>query len=213
MAKKMTGKELVAFCRSKIGTAYVYGMKGKVMTEANFQYLYNTYGSSKVPYSDHAKVGKVCVDCSGLISWACGVVLGSKQWMNRANVKKPIASLKQAPIGALVWMDGHIGVYSGMKNGVHHYIAADGSKYGVREVPISQNRFTHWLLVESVFNYEMEEEEMVEAKKIYVEGKTVNMNCILKDDVNFVKLREIAAALGYDVAVKNGNIYLTKMAA
>ena len=210
---KMTGKELVAFCRSKIGTAYVYGMKGKVMTEANFQYLYNTYGSSKVPYSDHAKVGKVCVDCSGLISWACGVVLSSGQWMNRANVKQPIATLKQAPIGALVWMDGHIGVYSGMKNGVHHYIAADGSKYGVREVPISQNRFTHWLLVEDVFDYEQEDEEVVEAKKIYVDGKAVNMNCILKDNVNFVKLREIVAALGYDVAVKNGDIYLTKKAA
>ncbi|MFW5632299.1 MAG: hypothetical protein ACOCMZ_04085 [Acetivibrio ethanolgignens] len=199
MAKKMTGKELVAFCRSKIGTPYVYGMKGKVMTEANFQYLYNTYGSRYVPYSDHAKVGKVCVDCSGLISWACGVVLGSGQWMNRANVKQPIASLKQAPIGALVWMDGHIGVYSGMKNGVHHYIAADGSKYGVREVPISQNRFTHWLLVESVFDYEMEEEEMVEKDTIIVDGKKHEVNMIRKDGVTYIKTRDIAELVGYQV--------------
>ena len=55
-----------------------------------------------------------------------------------------------------------------------------------------------------------EDEEMVEKKKIYVEGKAINMSCILKDDVNFVKLREIVEALGYDVTVKNGNIYLTK---
>lgn len=199
MSKKMTGKELVAFCRSKIGTPYVYGMKGKVMTEANFQYLHNTYGSRYVPYSDHSKVGKVCVDCSGLISWACGVVLGSSQWMNRANVKKPIASLKQAPIGALVWMDGHIGVYSGMKNGVHHYIAADGSKYGVREVPISQNRFTHWLLVESVFDYEMGDEEMVEKDTIIVDGKKHEVNMIRKDGVTYVKTRDIAELVGYQV--------------
>lgn len=199
MSKKMTGKELVAFCRSKIGTHYVYGMKGKVMTEANFQYLHNTYGSRYVPYSDHSKVGKVCVDCSGLISWACGVVLGSSQWMNRANVKKPIASLKQAPIGALVWMDGHIGVYSGMKNGVHHYIAADGSKYGVREVPISQNRFTHWLLVESVFDYEMEEEEMVEKDTIIVDGKKHMVSMIRKDGVTYLKTRDIAELVGYQV--------------
>lgn len=61
--------------------------------------------------------------------------------------------------------------------------------------------------------YDEEVLEVVEKKKIYVEGKAVNMNCILKDDVNFVKLREIVAALGYDVTVKNGDIYLTKRAA
>lgn len=210
MSKKMTGKELVEFCRSKIGTPYVYGMKGKTMTEANFQYLYNTYGGRFVPYSDHAKVGKVCVDCSGLISWACGVVLGSSQWMNRANVKKPIASLRQAPIGALVWMDGHIGVYSGMKNGVHHYIAADGSKYGVREVPISQNRFTHWLLVESVFDYEMEEEEMVEKDTIIVDGKKHEVNMIRKDGVTYVKTRDIAELVGYQVGSQGKVPVLTK---
>lgn len=210
MSKKMTGKELVEFCRSKIGTPYVYGMKGKTMTEANFQYLYNTYGGRFVPYSDHAKVGKVCVDCSGLISWACGVVLGSSQWMNRANVKKPIASLRQAPIGALVWMDGHIGVYSGMKNGVHHYIAADGSKYGVREVPISQNRFTHWLLVESVFDYEMEGEEMVEKDEIIVDGKKCKVNMIRKDGVTYVKTRDIAELVGYQVGSQGKVPVLTK---
>lgn len=59
-------------------------------------------------------------------------------------------------------------------------------------------------------DWKHEEEEMVENKKIYVEGMAINMSCILKDDVNFVKLREIVEALGYDVTVKNGNIYLTK---
>lgn len=180
------------------------------MTEVNFQYLYNTYGSRYVPYSDHAKVGKVCVDCSGLISWACGVVLGSGQWMNRANVKKPIATLRQAPVGALVWTDGHIGVYSGMKNGVHHYIAADGSKYGVREVPISQNRFTHWLLVESVFDYEMGEEEMVEKDTIIVDGKKHEVNMIRKDGVTYVKTRDIAELVGYQVGSQGKVPVLTK---
>lgn len=206
----MTGKELVAFCRSKIGTVYVYGMKGKVMTEANFQYLYNTYGRSKVPYSDHAKVGKVCVDCSGLISWACGVVLSSGQWMNRANVKQPIATLRQAPIGALVWMEGHIGVYSGMKNGVHHYIAADGSKYGVREVPISQNRFTHWLLVEDVFDYEMGDDEMVEKDTIIVNGKKYQVDMIRKDGITYIKTRDFAEVTGYQVSSQGKTPVLVK---
>ena len=64
---KMTGMELVAFARSKIGTPYVYGMKGTVMTLANYNYLKNQYGKM-VWDSDVKKVGQVCVDCSGLIS-------------------------------------------------------------------------------------------------------------------------------------------------
>ena len=82
MAKKMTGKELVAFCRSKIGTPYVYGMKGKVMTEQNYKFLKNTYGKM-VWLSDRDKIGKVCVDCSGLISWACGVTVEGKGNQNQ----------------------------------------------------------------------------------------------------------------------------------
>ena len=35
------------------------------------------------------------------ISWACGVVLGSAQWFERANVKRPVSSIKDAPLGAL----------------------------------------------------------------------------------------------------------------
>lgn len=210
MAKKMTGKELVDFCRSKIGTEYVYGMKGKVMTEANFHYLQNTYGKKLVWDSDRKKIGKVCVDCSGLISWACGIVLGSTQWMNWASVKQPIGTIEQAPIGALVWMQGHIGVYSGMKNGIPRYIAADGSAYGVREVPLSQNKFTHWLLVKDVFNYEMEDDEVVEKAKIILGGQEKQVNRILKDGRNYIDIRDLAELMGYDVTSKGSIAVLTK---
>lgn len=111
---KMTGLQLVAFARSKINTPYVYGMKGEVMSKAKYDWLKKTYGDL-VWDSDSKKIGKVCVDCSGLISWACGVMLGSTQWMNKANVKKPISTISEAPVGALVWMQGHIGIYVGKK--------------------------------------------------------------------------------------------------
>lgn len=195
---KMTGMELVAFARSKIGTPYVYGMKGTVMTQANFNYLKGKHGKY-VLNSDAKKVGQVCVDCSGLISWACGVVLGSAQWFERANVKRPISSIKDAPLGALVWMKGHIGVYSGMRNGVPYYIAADGSAYGVQEVPLSRNRFTHWLLVEDVFSYEMEAEEVVEKDTIIINGKEYEVNMIRKDGVTYIKTRDLAQADGIEV--------------
>lgn len=195
---KMTGMELVAFARSKIGTPYVYGMKGTVMTLENYNYLKGQYGKM-VWDSDVKKVGQVCVDCSGMISWACGVVLGSAQWFERANVKRPISSIKDAPLGALVWQKGHIGVYSGMRNGVPYYIAADGSAYGVREVPLSRNRFTHWLLVEDVFSYEMEAEEVVEKDTIIINGKEYEVNMIRKDGVTYIKTRDLAQADGIEV--------------
>ena len=198
MAKKMTGKELVAFCRSKIGTPYVYGMKGKVMTEQNYKFLKNTYGKM-VWLSDRDKIGKVCVDCSGLISWACGVTLGSGQWKARATKINPISTIEKAPIGALVWMQGHIGVYSGMKNGYPYYIAADGSAYGVREVPLRCNKFTHWLLVEDVFKYEMGDDEVVEKDKVEVFGKVVTMKLIRKDGRVYPDIREFCEAVGLEI--------------
>ena len=70
----MTGQELVAFAKSKLGVPYVYGMKGKVMTEAIYNSLKKAYGNL-VWDSDKQKIGKVCCDCSGLISWATGIAL------------------------------------------------------------------------------------------------------------------------------------------
>lgn len=198
MAKRMTGKELVAFCRSKIGTPYVYGMKGKVMTEQNYKFLKNTYGKM-VWLSDRDKIGKVCVDCSGLISWACGVTLGSGQWKAKATKINPISTIEKAPIGALVWMQGHIGVYTGMKNGHPYYVAADGSAYGVREVPLRCNKFTHWLLVEDVFQYEMRDDEVVEKDKVEVFGKVVTMKLIRKDGRVYPDIREFCEAVGLEI--------------
>ena len=59
----MTGKELVAFARSKIGTPYVYGAKGEVLTKEKYDWLKKQYGSL-VWESDKKKTGKICVDCS-----------------------------------------------------------------------------------------------------------------------------------------------------
>ena len=209
MAKKMTGKELVAFCRSKIGTPYVYGMKGKIMTEQNYKFLKNTYGKM-VWLSDRDKIGKVCVDCSGLISWACGVTLGSGQWKARATKINPISTIEKAPIGALVWMQGHIGVYTGMKNGYPYYIAADGSAYGVREVPLRCNKFTHWLLVEDVFQYEMGDDEVVEKDKVEVFGKVVTMKLIRKDGRVYPDIREFCEAVGLEIDNKGRMLVVKK---
>ena len=165
---KMTGSALVAFCRSKIGTDYMYGAKGEVITKEAFESLQERYGKVMVPTFDSRKIGKVCVDCSGLISWASNRPLNSAGWKSYASTTEPISTIKQAPLGALVWRAGHIGVYSGIKNGEPYYIAADSSSTGVREAPISKNNFTHWLLVEDVFTYEKTKLESDAKMKINV---------------------------------------------
>ena len=42
----LTAKGLVAFAKSKLGTAYVYGMKGEVMSLEKYNWLKATYGSA-----------------------------------------------------------------------------------------------------------------------------------------------------------------------
>lgn len=136
-----TAKGLIEFAKSKIGTPYIYGAKGTVMSLEQIRELRRMYGSNCVWYSDDNKAGKVCVDCSGLISWYTGIVRGSGQYKNTAVEVIPISQRTNKHIGWAVWMNGHIGVYLGNDT----YIAADGSAYGVRIAKLSQNRFTHLL--------------------------------------------------------------------
>lgn len=210
---KMTGRQLAVFAHEKVGTPYVYGMKGKVMTEANFNYLHKVYGSRYVPYSDHAKIGQVCVDCSGLIGWACGLFVNSATWhtyAKKAGHVYPISTLKKAPVGALVWCEGHIGVYVGMEKGVLTYIAADGSKYGTRKAPISANRFTHWLLVPDVFDYETEDDEVVTKEKIEFFGKEIECELIRKDGKVYPYIRDFGEKVGLKITNKGKMPVVTK---
>ncbi len=139
MSKTVQG--LIEFCKSKIGTPYVYGAKGQVMTADAINALRNRYGANAVWWSDSNKAGQVCVDCSGLISWYTGIIRGSWQYKSTALEVVPINQRTNDHIGWAVWMNGHIGVYLGDDT----YIAADGSAYGVRIANLSQNKFTHLL--------------------------------------------------------------------
>nr|DAZ40725.1 MAG TPA: resuscitation promoting factor interacting protein [Caudoviricetes sp.] len=139
MSKTAAG--LVAFAKSKLGTPYIYGAKGTVMSLSQIRALRKQYGSNCVWTSDDSKAGKVCVDCSGLISWYTGTIRGSGQYKSTAVEVIPISKRTNAHIGWAVWMNGHIGIYLGDDK----YIAADGSANGVRIANLSQNRFTHLL--------------------------------------------------------------------
>lgn len=203
----MIGQELVAFVKSKLGVPYVYGMKGEAMTLAKYNQLKSMYGDL-VWNSDKNKVGKVCCDCSGLISWATGIVRNSQGYYDTALEVHPISTIRKAPIGAAVCQKGHIGIYIG--NG--EYIAEDGSAYGCRKNKLSKASFTHWLRLKDIDYTEKQEvdDEMVEQAKLIVNGKEYTVERILKDGTNYIKIRDIADVLGYEISNQGSTAVLTK---
>ena len=173
----ITGAGLVEFVKSKLGIPYVYGCKGEVLTLEKYNYLQKMYGKSYVWDSDRQKVGKVCCDCSGLISWYTGKMMGSAQLRDKAVVCKLIATLDSAPIGAILWKPGHVGVYIVKENGEHMYIAEDGSAYGCRKNKVSKSPFTHWLMldcIDYVQTKKVDEELQRALDKIVTEGVKIN---------------------------------------
>lgn len=188
----MTGKELAAFARSKLGTAYVYGMKGDMLTKEKYDRLKILFGPL-VWESDAKKIGQVCVDCSGLISWCTGIHRNSQGYHDTAEQVFPIATINQAPIGVAVWKKGHIGIYLGGGR----YIAADGSAYGVRISTVAGSGFTHWFRLKDI---EYKEEEMAQKETILYNGKEYTVELIRKDDVTYLKTRDIAEVLGLSVS-------------
>lgn len=180
-----TAQGLIEFAKSKVGTPYIYGAKGEVVTLDRIRELRRIYGSNCVWYSDDNKAGKVCVDCSGLISWYTGIVRGSGQYKSTAVEVVPISQRTNKHIGWAVWMNGHIGIYLGNDT----YIAADGSAYGVRIAKLSQNRFTHLLKLCDI-DYG-EGTKQPEAQKPQASGGHYNVS------VNFT----------YAVRVEGGTVY------
>ena len=55
-----------------------------------------------------------------------------------------------------------------------------------------------------------EDEEVVEKCKIIIDGREHTVDRILKDGINYIKIRDVADAIGYDVTSKGSVAVLTK---
>ena len=190
----MNNLALVDFAKSKLGTPYVYGMKGDVLTAKKYEQLKILFGPL-IWESDRKKIGRVCVDCSGLISWGTGIYRNSQGYHDTAAEVFPISTINQAPVGAAVWCKGHIGIYLGGGK----YIAADGSRYGVRIASVKNSPFTHWFLLKDIV---YKEEEMVTKEPIIYRDKKYTVEMIRKDGITYLKTRDIANVLGLSVGSK-----------
>lgn len=135
----LTGEGLAQFADSKVGTPYVYGAKlsDGPLTQAKVNLMAKMYPSVvNQRYLDKIKqkklVGKVCVDCSGLISGYTGKILGSSQLYSSA--KKRLAyknNYGDFARGTVLWRSGHVGVFEGKNNkGQYYCTEAKGIDYG-----------------------------------------------------------------------------------
>jgi len=144
-----TKAELVAWCESKLGTPYVYGAKGAVLTQSQINTWAALYPSTfTAAYIAKAKtfIGQACTDCSGLISWLTGTLRGSSNYKDTAAQMVVIGKLDESMIGWAVWKSGHIGVYIG--NG--YCIEAKGINYGTIKSKVSDTAWTHVLKLRDI---------------------------------------------------------------
>lgn len=168
---KLTGKELAAFGQSKAGTPYVYGAKGAngPLTQQHVDWLAKSYPSMfTTAYLEKIRkrnlVGKVCTDCSGLISWYTGKVLGSSQLYSQAYARLPMSKVNDFAIGTVLWKSGHVGIYLG--NGLV-VAEAKGIDYGTVISKVSDTKWQYGLTF-SWIDYEIE--KPIESSKITYKG-------------------------------------------
>lgn len=157
MAK--TAEGLLEHCRQalKNNVQYVYGAKMQVLSYAQIKALQNTYGKSYVWDSDLNKAGKICCDCSGLISSYTGIVRSSSGYASTAVDTATISQLKgnwKKYVGWGIWLNGHIGVVSDTEG---YYYAMDGSNRNMVHYPISKNNWTKVIKLKDISYGEVRE--------------------------------------------------------
>lgn len=116
----LTGQGLAEFVSSKIGTPYVYGTKLAygVFTQSQYTLLKSKYPSIfdleyQRKIADKGLIGKVCTDCSGLITAYTENTKGSAQLYSSAYARLPMSKLSDFAIGTVLYKTGHVGTYVG----------------------------------------------------------------------------------------------------
>ena len=141
MGKSYQG--LLDHCKKalKDNVQYVYGAKMQVLSYNQIKNLQNTYGKNMVWDSDLNKAGKICCDCSGLISSYTGIIRSSSGYADTASAEVSISELKahwKKYVGWALWLKGHIGIVSDTEG---YYYAMDGSGRNMVHYPLDRNNW------------------------------------------------------------------------
>lgn len=167
---KLTGKGLAEFVLTKLGIPYVYGAKPNngLFTQGQLTSLAKMYPSTFTSsYIAKAKkyVGLACTDCSGLISWYTGKLMGSAQMYSSASKRGLIEDVNKAPVGAVLWKTGHVSV----KVDDIYCVEAKGINYGTVKTKIKDTKWTHWLLFDYIEYDEVKAPTTTKPKNPYSE--------------------------------------------
>lgn len=208
---KLTGKGLAEHCKSKLGTPYVYGAKGSYgkLTSNHLYNLINAYPKMFTnSYIVKARkfIGRVCTDCSGLISWYTGKNIGSYQMYSTAYTRLPISSYKDFADGVVVWRPGHVGVFR-WENGKPYVIEAKGINYGTVKSNFDQSKWEYGLTFKGIdYTYDKKIQGTWKGKNPYKEPtRTIYYDRLNKkvvctgDDAKWVQWELVEA--GFDIKI------------
>lgn len=138
----LTGNGLAQYAIGKLGTPYFYGMKMETLTNTKADTMHRLYPNTVTDaYIQKAKdkglIGKICVDCSGLIGAYRRKQIGSSQLYQTASKRLDMSTIRDWAVGVVLWKKGHVGVYIG--NG--YCVEAKGINYGTIKSRVSD---TNW---------------------------------------------------------------------
>lgn len=113
----LTGKGLVEYASGKVGTPYFYGAKMETLTNSLMATMHRLYpGTVTDSYMTKAKkrgqIGRINVDCSGLIGAFRGKQIGSSQLYQTAYTRLPVKEYQKWADGVVCWRSGHVGVFA-----------------------------------------------------------------------------------------------------
>ena len=207
---KLTGKGLADHCISKLGTPYVYGAKGAdgPLTQSRLNSLAIAYPDMfSNLYITKARrfVGRVCTDCSGLISWYTGKNIGSYQMYASAYTRLPIKEIDKFAPGVVLWKPGHVAVYLG--DGKYTEIEAKGIDYGTVKDDARKRGFQYGLTFKEIaYTYDERIQGTRKGKNPYKEPiRTIFYDRVNKevvctgDDVKWAQWELVEA--GFDIAI------------
>lgn len=160
-----TAENLALFAEESLGTSYIYGTFGQILTERLLAEKARVYperlSEKRVKYAREHYIGKRTTDCYGLIKrfkWCPGDHPGqnetpiynaredisANQAFERATVKGKISTMPDIR-GICVRYSGHVGVYVGKdRAGVPWVVEARGFDYGTVKTKLHDRKWTDW---------------------------------------------------------------------
>lgn len=150
----LTGKGLAEYAAGKVGTPYFYGAKMEILTNSLMATMHRLYpGTVTDSYMSKAKirgqVGRINVDCSGLIGAYRGKQIGSSQLYQTAYTRLSVKDYQRWADGVVCWRSGHVGVFS-KENGKCYVYEAKGIDYGTVRSTFNPSKWSYGLTFKDI---------------------------------------------------------------